>query len=162
MNDPYVTVWLINSPFMVFLPSVSLSLGRLRFPCEAAGSTKKICLIFDEQRLMKGISVCALFMNGEWCINSLNMYMYITWERTSPMACHIDSGVSYEAPARSIWKNIRGWHTKSHKSYVLTASPSWVPGHSWEVAEFELPLLHRIKGGVCTCSRFPAGALCVK
>lgn len=47
--------------------------------------------------LMQGISSPALFMNGEWCINSLNMYMYITQERACPIVCRIDSGVSYKS-----------------------------------------------------------------
>lgn len=91
---------------------------------------------------MKGISGPALFMKSEWCINSLNMYMYITWERTCPIACHIDSGVSYGSPARSIWKNIKRRHTKSLKSHIDGLSLR-MHGHSWEVAEFELACFNR-------------------
>lgn len=91
---------------------------------------------------MKSIRGPALFMNGEWCINSLNMYMYITWERTCPIACHIDSGVSYETPAWSIKKKTSGDGTQDRLSCIDGLSRR-MHGHSWEVAEFELACFNR-------------------
>lgn len=111
-------------------------------------TAQKICLIFDEQHLRRGISGPALFMNGEWCINSFIMYMYITLERTCPIACHIDSGVSYESPVRSIWKNIWRWRTKSLRSCIDKLSPR-MHGHSWEVAESVLNSLASTDQGEC-------------
>lgn len=112
---------------------------------------------------MKGISGPALFITGEWCIDSLNMYTYITWERTCPIACHIDSGVSYESPARSIWrkKSIRKDGTPNRLRAILTPPhPRPPPPPDALSRSRSLNLLASIDQGysVCTCSRFLCGS----